>query len=315
MFCKKCGCELNEGAKFCPKCGTPVAVQASAPVQPARGLADRSPEPSPEPIIGEDVPEPKKKKGPLILVIVLLIVLILAASFAAFWFLGGKPMITGFLDNTFGTSFSDSSDTEEDEEEWEDEEEDASDEDEADAEEEQPAVQAAAETAEESISYDTGERDETAEALRKRAEERENAESRSQNDVAEERDDTYERQDTYEREEEQVVVNEAPAEEEEEDLTPELDEDEFIFYDSDQRYLTKADLRGLDADECRIARNEIYARRGRKFKDAELQAYFDSKSWYHGTVEPNDFQESWLNDYEKQNCILITQYEKEQGYR
>lgn len=309
MFCKKCGCELNEGAKFCPKCGTPVAVQASAPVQPARGLADRSPEPSPESIVREDVPEPKKKKGPLILVIVLLIVLILAASFAAFWFLGGKTMITGFLDNAFGTSFSDSSDTEEDEEEWEDEEEDASDEAEADA-EEQPTVQAAAETAEESFSYDTGERDDTAEALRKRAEERENAESsRLQDDPVEEQE--Y----VYEREEEELVVNEAPAEEEEVDLTPDLDEEEFIFYDSDQRYLTKADLRGLNAEDCRIARNEIYARRGRKFKDAELQAYFDSKSWYHGTIEPNDFQESWLNDYEKQNCILITQYEKEQGYR
>ena len=29
MFCKKCGSEINEGAAFCPKCGTRVEVHVS----------------------------------------------------------------------------------------------------------------------------------------------------------------------------------------------------------------------------------------------------------------------------------------------
>lgn len=90
---------------------------------------------------------------------------------------------------------------------------------------------------------------------------------------------------------------------------------EYILEDSNSRYLTKSDLQGLSADECRIARNEIYARYGRKFNDEELQSYFNSCSWYHGTIEPDDFQESMLNDYEIENKNLIVEYEKEMGYR
>jgi uncharacterized RDD family membrane protein YckC len=33
-YCKKCGNELPEGAKFCPKCGTPTSETPAAPVTP-----------------------------------------------------------------------------------------------------------------------------------------------------------------------------------------------------------------------------------------------------------------------------------------
>ena len=38
------------------------------------------------------------------------------------------------------------------------------------------------------------------------------------------------------------------------------------------------------------------------FSPKELQNYFNSKSWYRGTIEPSDFQQSVLNDYEKKNA-------------
>lgn len=88
-------------------------------------------------------------------------------------------------------------------------------------------------------------------------------------------------------------------------------EDEFIFADSDSRYLTIDDLAGLDADTLRYARNEIYARRGRRFNDQELQSYFDSKSWYQGIIAPEDFQESMLSDIERKNAELILDYEND----
>ena len=95
----------------------------------------------------------------------------------------------------------------------------------------------------------------------------------------------------------------------------ENEEPEYILPYSSARRLTKSDLYGLSAEELRYARNEIYARHGRRFSDEELQDYFDSKEWYRGTIDPEDFKESELTDTETANRDLILEYEKEKGYR
>lgn len=89
---------------------------------------------------------------------------------------------------------------------------------------------------------------------------------------------------------------------------------EYILATSDSQYLKKSDLEGMTAEECRLARNEIYARHGRRFKDEQLQNYFDACSWYQGTVDPDDFQESILNDFEIKNIETISGYEREMGF-
>ena len=59
-----------------------------------------------------------------------------------------------------------------------------------------------------------------------------------------------------------------------------------------------------------IARNEIYARHGRKFNDSELQEYFNGKSWYNGTIAPENFNaDAILSDIEQANLKLIHKYE------
>lgn len=40
-----------------------------------------------------------------------------------------------------------------------------------------------------------------------------------------------------------------------------------------------------------------------------FQAYFNGKSWYKGTVNPEDFSTSVFNDYEIKNIQLIQSYE------
>lgn len=85
--------------------------------------------------------------------------------------------------------------------------------------------------------------------------------------------------------------------------------DDYIFPESDSRYLKKSDLKNCDAKTLRLGRNEIYARYGRRFQDSELQEYFDSTSWYIGLIEPEDFDESVLNEYEKKNLKIIKEYE------
>lgn len=40
-YCRKCGAELDEEAKFCSSCGTPVAPRVTEPV--ARGMVKERP--------------------------------------------------------------------------------------------------------------------------------------------------------------------------------------------------------------------------------------------------------------------------------
>lgn len=86
-------------------------------------------------------------------------------------------------------------------------------------------------------------------------------------------------------------------------------ESEYIIPDSDCRYLTEDDLNGMDAYTLKLARNEIFARHGRKFQDEALQEYFNSKSWYAPIYEAEEFSVNWLNDYEQENAVLIKDME------
>ena len=84
----------------------------------------------------------------------------------------------------------------------------------------------------------------------------------------------------------------------------------YILPESGTKLLSTSDLQGLNAQQLRIARNEIYARHGRTFKDAELQNYFASCSWYKPNSAYNYANEnSNLNSIEKQNVITIKNYE------
>ena len=77
---------------------------------------------------------------------------------------------------------------------------------------------------------------------------------------------------------------------------------------SSTEYMTEDQLQLLDYNGARIVKNEIFARHGRRFNDAELQAYFDEKSWYNGTINPDDFNDAILSDIEKANIDVIDGY-------
>ena len=85
--------------------------------------------------------------------------------------------------------------------------------------------------------------------------------------------------------------------------------DSYILSDSSSRELTIADISGLSHDQLELARNEIYARHGRKFTNPTLQNYFDSQAWYTGTIEPEDFTDDMLSDIEKSNIQFIKDHE------
>lgn len=80
---------------------------------------------------------------------------------------------------------------------------------------------------------------------------------------------------------------------------------EYVLSESNTRYYTADELKNLTADELFIARNEIYARHGRTFNNPELQQYFNGKSWYSGTISPENFDTSVLNSFERANVSTI----------
>lgn len=84
---------------------------------------------------------------------------------------------------------------------------------------------------------------------------------------------------------------------------------EYILPQSGSRILTYDDVSGLSLQEINYAKNEIYARHGRLFKSEELQNYFDGKSWYYGTIRPEDFQNSFLSDIESKNVEFLSDVE------
>ena len=86
------------------------------------------------------------------------------------------------------------------------------------------------------------------------------------------------------------------------------DSEEYIIPGSDSRYLTDADVEGLDLDQIRFAINEIYARHGRAFQTEDLNEYFSSKSWYTPLYSADEFaaiEDSVMNDYEKENIKFL----------
>lgn len=66
-------------------------------------------------------------------------------------------------------------------------------------------------------------------------------------------------------------------------------------------------LEGLFVEDASKMRQEIYARRGKVFKEPWLQKYFASFDWY--TPNPN-FSDSDLTAVEKRNIATIAAYEK-----
>ncbi|MFN3517696.1 MAG: YARHG domain-containing protein [Novosphingobium sp.] len=101
---------------------------------------------------------------------------------------------------------------------------------------------------------------------------------------------------------------EVPEPEWEDSPSPELTAGDFTFPDSSTRRLTEADISQLGPATLRIARNEIYARKGRRFRNQELARYFSQFAWYRPTAD-----EVALTAIERANVELLTRAERRYG--
>lgn len=85
--------------------------------------------------------------------------------------------------------------------------------------------------------------------------------------------------------------------------------DDYILPDSATRRLTQADVADLTWEQCCLARNEIFARHGRLFQTPQIAAYFEAKSWYHGTIPGTSFSNDVLSQIERDNIDFLVSYE------
>ena len=72
----------------------------------------------------------------------------------------------------------------------------------------------------------------------------------------------------------------------------------------------------LKSEQLELAKNEIYARHGRQFVTDYIADYFNSKSWYQGTIDPDTFdaeQNSIFNEYELANISKIAEWEEQKA--
>ena len=120
---------------------------------------------------------------------------------------------------------------------------------------------------------------------------------------------------------------EAEAEEKKEEAEAkrkELEEEQevlsgdYILPESSARYYSEEEVQSLTDREVLFALNEIYARKGRIFTGEEFRSYFESKSWYKGTIPAEEFdanQNERFNEYEKANISLLVKVAEERGLR
>jgi hypothetical protein len=80
----------------------------------------------------------------------------------------------------------------------------------------------------------------------------------------------------------------------------------YLIPGSDSHYLHGGELYGLSNWQLTLARNEIYARHGRPFDNANIRAYFLNQGWY--SPDPR-FTESRLSKVEKVNAAFIRDWQ------
>lgn len=89
-----------------------------------------------------------------------------------------------------------------------------------------------------------------------------------------------------------------------------IDESEYKYEYLREREMTYDDVEGKSAEELRLMRNYIFARRGYIFESEDLKEYFEQFSWYvplYYDVTPR------LSDIEKYNVNFIKEYETDFG--
>lgn len=90
----------------------------------------------------------------------------------------------------------------------------------------------------------------------------------------------------------------------------------YVLPDSATHAYSERELADYTNWELYVARNEVYARHGRRFRNEDLQGYFDRQPWYEPELSPDEFDaraDSLLNSIERKNVDTILSVETSRG--
>ena len=337
MNCPNCGNHLSDTAKFCTKCGFKISAQGRPPVQPANIRNEYGGNAG----MQQPAPAPKKKSG-IVTALIVVFALLLVAGIG-----GGILYATGVLDGLTGGADSyareEKSRRDEEEEEEETTEEETTEEETEGESGSDAEAAAAAETKGQLpvfVPVTGAASAETAPAAAETAPAAAGTSgtpavpsyvytptqpSQAQNNTYQPQNNTYQPQNSTYQPYTQPSFGTGYAGAGANTGASSgsysgaysggayggyAGNGDYILPQSSSVPLTSADLYGLSKDQLRLARNEIYARHGRMFNDQTLQAYFNSKSWYRGTIAPSAFKDdAMLTKLERDNIKLIQSFE------
>ena len=277
MFCKNCGNQIPDGARFCPKCGYSY-VNAQAPTgntqvpprmpQGYPGGGQVPPQYNPAPADGGDGGNKK-----LIIIIIIVIVVALAGALVGMKVMGVGPFATSQVSSDDDRDDRDDDDEKDDE----DDEKDENDEDEKDEDKDEDSED------EESIEEDYDE---------------ESIEADYDEESLEDSDAAVQKK----------INKKKKKEKKAEKAAAETSDIEDMILLAQSRELTDDDLEGFSSFELSAIRNGIYAYRGYVFQTEEWNEYFSGYDWY----DPDpDIEQGDLNKLENKNAGIIREYEEE----
>ena len=88
---------------------------------------------------------------------------------------------------------------------------------------------------------------------------------------------------------------------------------DIIYEGNGDRYYSSDDVEDLSDGELKLARNEIYARRGYIFEDTEMAEYFGRKAWYKPSIPAKDFDEHIFSEPEWRSIQNILSEEEKRA--
>ncbi|MBR5637126.1 MAG: YARHG domain-containing protein [Pseudobutyrivibrio sp.] len=82
------------------------------------------------------------------------------------------------------------------------------------------------------------------------------------------------------------------------------------LFDTSNKVYSAEDFAGLSPEVIHVVKNEMYARHGYSFRDANLMNYFMGQIWYSPSVMPADFSEEIFTETEVKNLDLLNSLDK-----
>ncbi len=328
VFCTNCGAENDSSKKFCTNCGAPLdksfleeEAQPEAPYAPYDEVSYEAVDevgsdagffvsedtsvsdatsyiPPSAPAPEEPTPSPKRSSTGKVVGITLSVVAAVAVvGFALFYFLNPLGLTTGIFENSAAAQAAAAAEAEEKA---------------AQAQADADAKQAELDKAEEEAQQKEKELEEAQKAQKEAEEAQKEAEEAAKRAEAEKSSSSSSGSSSSSSGGSSVYVGSNGIE-----YTHHMkkyNSTDFILPQSDTKTYSNSELEALSNWELYVARNEVFARYGRKYAEDSLSTYLNNTDWYQPLYDGSTFDEvmieDYMNEHEYKNVMQMLDIER-----